>query len=434
MTIKDVNYKTGDDGVDVAKRDGDEEEIVVAGATTTSTAAAGDGDGADRRQEYADKNKVDWGRFSDVFYCPLTKEIMTDPVVDRNGDSFERKAVVLDGMDEETAAEQYYPNRALKSVIDKTIARKQEERSVRGFLTKVDEDIRSGWRQVVEKSAWPSREYRPLPDVYYCPITCDLMHSPVIDKDGNTFEKVAVENWIVVNGKSPVTRNPMSLEDLRPNRAVEDLLEEEKSRSDDSIHPSIRRFKLTAPPLPIPRTYPAFAVVLYTLLLLLVSLRIFCMPFNTHFLTKLYIVYFYSFRGARYSTGRRKPERGGGYDEFRTATGGSGCRGRSGLSDDGRRVRGATEGPQQRRGVDPVGRAAGSGDIRIGGTLRGLGYFLPVRRCILLHLRLGRESQSRQQLVPATVGDHESCQRCGSDNNNNGWEFGHVTAASSCVC
>lgn len=28
---------------------------------------------------------------------------------------------------------------------------------------------------------------------YYCPITGDLMSDPVVDKEGNTFERVAIE-------------------------------------------------------------------------------------------------------------------------------------------------------------------------------------------------------------------------------------------------
>jgi hypothetical protein len=98
---------------------------------------------------------------------------------------------------------------------------------------------------LVERSPIPSGEYRPLPDSFYCPITLDLIHKPVIDPDGNTFERGAITNWIRVNSKSPVTRNTLSVSQLRNNEALYELMEEEKGKTDESIHPSIRRWKDT---------------------------------------------------------------------------------------------------------------------------------------------------------------------------------------------
>lgn len=45
-----------------------------------------------------------------------------------------------------------------------------------------------------------------------------------MDRDGNTYEKAAIEEWIRCNGTNPKTRAPMTLEDLTPNRALVDLI------------------------------------------------------------------------------------------------------------------------------------------------------------------------------------------------------------------
>jgi hypothetical protein len=57
----------------------------------------------------------------------------------------------------------------------------------------------------------------PLP---ICPITQDIMREPVIDKEGNTYEKSAILEWLKTNNKSPITRNVISASELIPNRAL----------------------------------------------------------------------------------------------------------------------------------------------------------------------------------------------------------------------
>ncbi len=63
-----------------------------------------------------------------------------------------------------------------------------------------------------------------IPDAFICPITGSIMSEPVSDSDGNTFEKEAVIKWITQHGNSPITRNPMTIDNLVPNRALKDLI------------------------------------------------------------------------------------------------------------------------------------------------------------------------------------------------------------------
>jgi hypothetical protein len=195
-------------------------------------------------------------KFPDVFYDPLTNEIMKDPVVDSDGDSHERSVITAQ---DDTAT--YYPNRALKAIMEREIERSQEEGSIRGSLRRWDESIRSKWGRLVERSALPIGVYRPLPEAFYCPITCELITTPVIDPDGNTYEKAAIINWIGANGKSPITRNDLSADQLYDNNALDALIDEEKERTDESIHPSIRRWKATAltPTAPLEAEVPGGA-------------------------------------------------------------------------------------------------------------------------------------------------------------------------------
>jgi hypothetical protein len=71
-----------------------------------------------------------------------------------------------------------------------------------------------------------------------CPITYELMEDPVIDREGNTYEKKAIMAWLKDNYTSPLTRNDLDEDDLVPNRALKNLIEEfkrkrEKEKNDD---------------------------------------------------------------------------------------------------------------------------------------------------------------------------------------------------------
>ena len=68
-----------------------------------------------------------------------------------------------------------------------------------------------------------------------CPITLVLMMDPVIAPDGYTYERYAIEQAIRTNGKSPITRQPMRLDQLVPNRAIRDLIENLSTPAQDHV-------------------------------------------------------------------------------------------------------------------------------------------------------------------------------------------------------
>lgn len=53
-----------------------------------------------------------------------------------------------------------------------------------------------------------------------CPITYEVMREPVIDREGNTYEKSAILEWLKNSRTSPVTRSYLCEEHLVPNRAL----------------------------------------------------------------------------------------------------------------------------------------------------------------------------------------------------------------------
>jgi len=56
-----------------------------------------------------------------------------------------------------------------------------------------------------------------------CPITLKRFKHPVYASDGHTYEKDYLEKWIRTGGKSPLTRESMSI--IGPNRAMKSLID-----------------------------------------------------------------------------------------------------------------------------------------------------------------------------------------------------------------
>jgi len=187
-------------------------------------------------------DSIDEREFPDAFYCPITKKIMEDPVVIPDGNSYERSAIMEQRRNNIDFSSKLYINRALLTVISETVDLSSD--SSKTGVNRLNKTIEVSMKQQLTSK----KEFLPLPNVYHCPITLGLIHNPVIDPEGNTFEKVAIEAWIQKNGSSPITRTSFSKEDLYCNHAITALLGEEKGKSAESMHPSVQKFKEEAPP------------------------------------------------------------------------------------------------------------------------------------------------------------------------------------------
>lgn len=67
-----------------------------------------------------------------------------------------------------------------------------------------------------------------FPESFYCPLTHELFNDPVVDPEGNSYERSAITEWLQKNSTSPITRTPLAISDLVPNRALRDAIEEKK--------------------------------------------------------------------------------------------------------------------------------------------------------------------------------------------------------------
>jgi hypothetical protein len=52
----------------------------------------------------------------------------------------------------------------------------------------------------------------------------ELMADPVIDRDGISYERAAITEWLEKSSESPVTRKPLHISDLVPNRSLKELI------------------------------------------------------------------------------------------------------------------------------------------------------------------------------------------------------------------
>lgn len=62
------------------------------------------------------------------------------------------------------------------------------------------------------------------PRVFLCSITCELMQHPVVAMDGHTYERVAIERWLLRRDRSPMTGETLTSKQLIPNHAIRSMI------------------------------------------------------------------------------------------------------------------------------------------------------------------------------------------------------------------
>jgi len=61
--------------------------------------------------------------------------------------------------------------------------------------------------------------------VLTCPITRQIMREPVVAADGVSYDRPALVRWLRHHSSvSPITRQPLSAEELYPNRGLAELI------------------------------------------------------------------------------------------------------------------------------------------------------------------------------------------------------------------
>ena len=75
-----------------------------------------------------------------------------------------------------------------------------------------------------------------------------MLADPVVDPEGNTYERAAIAQWLARNPTSPMTRSPLTPGDLQPNRALAETiailrpeLNVEEAAAQAETHPEVAR-------------------------------------------------------------------------------------------------------------------------------------------------------------------------------------------------
>eukprot|EP00210_Caulerpa_lentillifera_P006947 g6642.t1 len=128
--------------------------------------------------------------------CPITMEVMEDPVIAMDGHTYERKA-----MERWLIHKRESPvtRQATESVVKSTVNDELNYKEQMAMLAVVDDSI-------------------------HCPITFEVMKDPVIAADGHTYERRAIEQWLRQKKESPVTRQPISSNLLTPNLVIKHVV------------------------------------------------------------------------------------------------------------------------------------------------------------------------------------------------------------------
>lgn len=85
-----------------------------------------------------------------------------------------------------------------------------------------------------------------------CPITHTIFQDPVLATDGHVYEREAIVKWIETNGTSPITLEPLHIDDLLPEENIKQLCQ----RQQISVTYSTGNEEVILPPLQVSQILP----------------------------------------------------------------------------------------------------------------------------------------------------------------------------------
>lgn len=87
------------------------------------------------------------------------------------------------------------------------------------------------WGNTIPVALIKEEEEEEPPESFCCPITGDIMDDPVMDQQGHSYERRAIEAWLTKHQTSPTSRLPLTREQLIPNRSLHDAIETHLNRN-----------------------------------------------------------------------------------------------------------------------------------------------------------------------------------------------------------
>jgi hypothetical protein len=100
------------------------------------------------------------------------------------------------------------------------------EQRKRSRLERVTEVVESDNASLPSKDTSSPPEDRDAPKGFICPLTLEIMYDPVLDPEGNTYERRAITEWLRHKRNSPVSRQPLNEKMLIPNNALRETIHE----------------------------------------------------------------------------------------------------------------------------------------------------------------------------------------------------------------
>ncbi|CAF3905867.1 unnamed protein product [Rotaria sp. Silwood1] len=93
-----------------------------------------------------------------------------------------------------------------------------------------------------------------------CPITHEIYRDPVRATDGFVYERDAITRWILQKGTSPFTRQPLKIDELKPDDKLRHLA---RRRRHSTVSYDAHDNTVSLPPLRrVPRPVPQIAPII----------------------------------------------------------------------------------------------------------------------------------------------------------------------------
>eukprot|EP00934_Nitzschia_sp_Nitz4_P002314 Nitzschia sp. Nitz4//scaffold42_size132992//38047//38739//NITZ4_003387-RA/size132992-processed-gene-0.7-mRNA-1//1//CDS//3329551682//2314//frame0 len=161
------------------------------------------------------------------FICPLTKKLMSDPMMSRYGNHFERSAI----MDWLNKGNNYCPITGNPLRPSNLVSDKSLQWKIHYWAKKNGHEL----EQVEEEEKSSVGFIAVPPEKFICPLTNIVMKDPVCSRNGINFERKAILQWLDEKGDyCPVTNKPLRPAGLISNSKLKWEIEQWQLSTGDS--------------------------------------------------------------------------------------------------------------------------------------------------------------------------------------------------------
>ncbi|KAK7241369.1 hypothetical protein SO694_00059044 [Aureococcus anophagefferens] len=178
------------------------------------------------------------------FFARQLEEAERALAAERSGrEADKRKADAIKAQSHQLLSDLMHSQSAAARLRDERARLQRELRTLRGHelaglsaeeLSKLEADVTAAARRIARYKEKRLRAALRVPDAYVCPITRELMHDPVFASDGHTYERDAIQQWLISHDTSPKTGLILDSKHLVPNFAIRSAIDELKARNDNA--------------------------------------------------------------------------------------------------------------------------------------------------------------------------------------------------------